>query len=292
MDGVPHDRNVGFILTVDEPQGPLPPKEGSLHQLFQRQWKELKQNKVLTSCCICTQPERKLVAISEDGFVATLGGGQIIDEVVKDGGRSPASRGPLVQISCLPDGRAYAVGTGRQAYVRDGSRKWRCIDETAQGGALPLEDTCFHSIGGFTAEEIYAVGWEGEIWFYDSHTWTPQSSPTNLAIYEVLCAPDGFVYACGQTGLILRGRRDQWTVLEQDETAEDFWGIASFNGRIFLSTNAFLYELQGTRLTQVAYAGIEMPKTCHKLGVSENCLWSVGAKDLLQFDGQNWQKLL
>ena len=203
----------------------------------------------------------------------------------------PKKRGPLREIRGIAKGRAYAVGTCRQAYVRDGEDQWRCIDQSAQGGDTPITDTSFESIDGFSEQEIYTVGWEGEIWKYDGSVFTQQNSPTNLALHKVRCAPDGFAYACGQLGTLLRGRDDQWEVIEHGSTREDLWGMEVFDGQLYVSSNHLVYRLEDGKLTPVDF-GDDAPRTCYHLSAADGIMWSIGAKDVMEFDGSNWTRRL
>ena len=84
------------------------------------------------SASVCYIPEERFIAISPLGRVQVIGGGQIIEEQpIGDGEDSPKTRGPLREIRGVAKGRAYAVGTCRQAYRRDSIGKWICIDRSA-----------------------------------------------------------------------------------------------------------------------------------------------------------------
>ncbi|ABR81400.2 MULTISPECIES: hypothetical protein [Pseudomonas aeruginosa group] len=240
---------------------------------------------------VCHLPSERYVALGVQGQVRVMGGGSQSDESISNSGRDPRSRGPLREVRGVARGRAYAVGTCRQAYVREDEGVWRCIDQTAQGGDVALTDTSFESIDGFSEQEIYTVGWEGEIWSYDGSVFTQASSPTNLALYKVRCAGDGYAYACGQLGTLLRGRGDKWEIIEHESTREDLWGMEYFDGHLYVSSTHFVYRLVDGRLERVDF-GDDVPASCYHLSAADGIMWSVGAKDVMEFDGQSWKRIL
>jgi len=241
---------------------------------------------------VCHMPAERYLALGTDGSVRASGGGVVKEEApISSCGADPGRRGPLREIRGIAKGRAYAVGTCRQAYVRDGEDQWRCIDQSAQVGDTPITDTSFESIDGFSEQEIYTVGWEGEIWKYDGSLFSQQNSPTDLALYKVRCAPDGFVYACGQLGTLLRGRNDQWEVIEHEGTTGDLWGMEVFDGQLYVSSTNFVYRLEDGKLNPVDF-GDDIPRTCYHLSAADGIMWSIGAKDVMEFDGSNWKRVL
>lgn len=241
---------------------------------------------------VCHTPAERYLVLGTDGSVRASGGGSVKEESPIAGcGVDPKKRGPLREIRAFAKGRAYAVGTCRQAYVRIDESQWRCIDQSAQGGDVDITDTSFESIDGFDEQEIYTVGWEGEIWTYDGATFTQLTSPTNLALYKVRCAPDGFVYACGQLGTLLRGRGDQWEVIEHDSTTEDLWGMEIFNGEVYVSSTHFVYRLVDGKLKAVDF-GDDVPSSCYHLSAADGIMWSIGPKDVMEFNGSTWKRIL
>lgn len=241
---------------------------------------------------VCHVPAERFIVLGTDGSINVSGGGEVKEEPpIRPAGIDPRKRGPLREIRGIANGRAYVVGTCRQAYVRDDEGQWRCIDQSAQGGDVDITDTSFESIDGFDEQEIYTVGWEGEIWTYDGATFTQLTSPTNLALYKVRCAPDGFVYACGQLGTLLRGRGDQWEVIEHGSTTEDLWGMEIFNGEVYVSSTRFVYRLVDGKLKAVDF-GDDVPGSCYHLSAADGIMWSIGPKDVMEFDGSTWKRIL
>ncbi len=119
-----------------------------------------------------------------------------------------------------------------------------------------------------------------------------KKSPTELALSKVRCAPDGYVYACGQSGVILRGRDDNWEIIGKGVTDEDLWGLEFFKGKLYAASMYQLYQFDGKKMTEVTFGRCEPPSTCYHLSASEGTLWSVGAKDLLSFNGKTWKSVI
>jgi hypothetical protein len=239
---------------------------------------------------VTREPER-FWALGTGGQLLVVGGGQIKEEApISDGVDSPLRRGPLREIRAVAGQWLYAVGTLRQAYVREGLERWRCIDHALRIPGADLTKTCFESVDGFSNSEIYAVGWEGEIRRFDGQRWSQIHSPTNLALYKVRCCSDGWAYACGQVGTVLRGRGENWEVIEHDATKNDFWGMEWFDGKLYLSTMNLLFQLDAEGLRRVDH-GEDPPLSCYHLSAAGGLLWSIGARDVVEFNGREWSRI-
>lgn len=289
--GVVRYRDLGYVIcTMDQHVEDLP--HARIFGRDRGQWGGRTVDWNACSGTVCHLPEERFLTLGVEGEIWAMGGGQTTAEPsIQDGPMMPGTRGPMREIRGIAGGHAYAVGTCRQAYKRVAAGRWLCIDQSAQTPVDDIADTSFESIDGFSEQEIYAVGWEGEIWQFDGHRWIQRQSPTNLALYKVRCAEDGFVYACGQAGLLLRGRGDRWSVIDHDTTEEDLWGMEWFAGKLFVSSTRFVYELNGGSLSLVDFDD-EAPATCYHLSAADGIMWSIGPKDVMEFDGSAWSRIL
>jgi hypothetical protein len=243
----------------------------------------------------------RLGAVEEDGTLKILGlglHGRILvlgpagrgEEQVDPGSEGPAARGPLRDLRII-GGRAHVAGMKRQAYRRLGANSWARID---QGTVLPPDAKGvegFNSIDGFGPNDLYAVGFLGEIWHYDGTAWSAADSPTNIALQRVKCAGNGTVYAAGQGGVLVRGRGDAWETVNHEETEDTFWGLEWFGERLYVASSTALYVLDGDRLVLVDM-GFGRPVRCAHLHANDGVLWSVGQTDMASTtDGAAWTEV-
>jgi hypothetical protein len=236
---------------------------------------------------VCKFPTEQMIGIGPLGQARLIGGGDSHDEQMGVGDETPSSRGPLRAVRSIA-GRAFAVGMQRQVYRRDGIDLWTCIDRDMR--PAPGQIVGFESTDGFEEDDIYAVGWEGEIWHFDGRRWHQSSSPTNFVLTDVCCAGDGNVYACGRVGMLLSGRNDLWRIIEHESMTEDIWSLAWFNQSLYAATYRGLFRLDGDRLIPVDM-GKDTPATYFKLSTIQDVMWSIGAKDVMAFDGQSWTRI-
>jgi hypothetical protein len=235
---------------------------------------------------VCTHPIEQVLALGENGQVWCCGSGDVHEERVH--AADAELRHALRGIRAI-GGRAYAVGMDRQAFRREATGLWLPIDRGARptpGGPV----AGFEAVDGFTENEIYAVGWNGAIWSYDGDRWSEIASPTNLILNDVCCAGDGVAYACSQRGGLLRGRGRRWEPIENPTTSDDIWRLAWYRDRLYLSTMRAVYALEGDEIVPVAM-GDDPPATCFHLSTRDDVLWSIGAKDVMAFDGENWARI-
>ncbi len=239
---------------------------------------------------VCSQPVEQVLFLGLRGEVFCAGSGDAHEEVIRPNqSDSPSARGMMRGISTI-EGKAYAVGMERQVYRRDDANNWTCIDQTARPDPEDKTVYSFEGIDGFSGSEIYAAGRRGEIWRYDGNIWTRQNSPTNMILTRVCCADNGDTYICGRVGTLIRGRYERWEIIEHNKTTEDFWGIAWYNNHLYLSTMREVFMLDGNELNPIDF-GKDKPSSCFALSSADGVLWSIGAKDIMAYDGQEWTRI-
>jgi hypothetical protein len=181
----------------------------------------------------------------------------------------------------------YVCGYGRQVYKRTDDA-WVSISED-----ILTHDsaTGFFDIDGLDGSHIYAVGWQGEIYFYDGSEWHQDDSPTNSHLSNVCCLKDGTVWIAGNKGVVLHGRFNQWREIRSDDHTENWYGMAPYQDKIYLAANQSLALVDGERIVPLD-VGLERPITTNRLFEKEGLLWSVGEKDILVYDGEMWKEIV
>jgi hypothetical protein len=228
-----------------------------------------------------------LVVVGEWGQFDVFGaGGQTHHQISTEKGdakeRGPLRRGAVIERTPV------VVGMDRQVYRWKGNSSWETIEQGLPPGNPKVVG--FEAIGGFSLADVYAGGWDGELWHYNGKSWRPVDTPTSAIIVNLCCAGDKNVYACGRTGLLLRGREDRWEVVELEGEQDDFWGIAWFKERLYLSSMRKVYVLDRDRLVPVDF-GEEEASSFYHLTATKDILWSIGPKDVLAFDGNAWTRI-
>ncbi len=231
------------------------------------------------SVCVVRRPADLMVAVGHDGDVYTYVGGVSAYEQIEPEPLALRNLGVV-------DGLAYACGMNRQVFRRDEDGAW--IAMHAPGSQ---ETSGFEAIDGFDSDEIYAVGWRGEIWLWHAGSWTACPPQVEVVLTGVCCAGDGQVYACGQDGTLLIGRRGDWRRVEPSGLAVDIWDVHWFDGRIYLATMDGLYTYDEHRGVLPVDFGSDAPSSCYRLSSAEGVLWSVGERDVFSFDGRDWRRV-
>jgi len=184
----------------------------------------------------------------------------------------------------------YAVGMRRQVFrLPMAGGTWEKIDSGAFVSDSSREIAGFLSVDGFDDDDVYAVGYGGQIWHFDGAQWHQLSSPSNLRLECVRCSPDGQVLVCGAQGLVMQGRMDHWKVIEQNLVEEDLLSLAVLSNQVFLadeSSSLLLWhggdfsEVQPRKGEAISTGFLD---TCGKYVVS------IGESDIFLYDGKTWK---
>ncbi len=236
--------------------------------------------------CLIADPVLALLFMSSSGNYAIHSKTSVVGNVFEDSQPEPKETryGDMRSVSEI-GGKAYAVGFDGTVFRLDGLKKWTRIDE-----GLPLNFD-ISAIHGFDASDIYAVGFAGEVWQFDGRKWTKRDLPTNLNFTSVKCAKDGKVYVAGHAGILVRGREDTWEIVNHEKTTDKVWGVEWFMGNVYLSTLSHVYRLNEEKLDLVDF-GDNPPETTYKLSAAKDVMWSIGAKDVMSFNGKTWTRIV
>lgn len=189
------------------------------------------------------------------------------------------------------EGEIFACGMDRAAAVRTAPLKWR--DISAPPSTNDKLIVGFEGIDGFSAADIYAVGWQGEIWYRKSNRWRQIDSPVSANLNAVCCAEDGVVYAVGDGGVMLRGRNDEWSEVATGRT-DNLQDVRDFGGKVYVVTDFEILELTGDDLlpvTEFADAD-DAPGSCLHLLKGVDGLVSLGQKDVFKLFAGTWQRVV
>lgn len=234
-----------------------------------------------------TVPESTIIVLGRDGKAFSVSASGDLEERVEDSGVGPTRRGPMRQMRTIGD-RVIAVGMGRQVYRRISSNRWVRVEEGLPSTRQPGQVIGFNAIDGFEIDDMYAVGWGGEIWHYDGHQWFHVDSPTNLALFDVTCADQGVMYAGGQAGVLLRGHDNQWNVLEYKGPRLEFRSLAWFRGSLYAADGTSLHVLTDDTFNRVDF-GLSEPAPSTHLHANDGLLLSTAGKEAFTTtDGVAW----
>ncbi|MCD9032174.1 hypothetical protein LDO32_10615 [Luteimonas sp. Y-2-2-4F] len=239
------------------------------------------------SMAISRHPLQQMIAISPHGEAKLFGSQDEREERIHAPGSAPAERGHLRAVRTIGE-RTFAVGMHRQVYRRDAADQWTCLDQAIRPAVG--ETKGFEAIDGFHEADLYAVGWDGEIWHFDGQLWTRRPSPTPHVLTGVLCAGDGQVYAWGRRGLVVAGRGEDWRVVPLDPLVGDIGDMAWHAGALYVATRTGLSTLDGGTLAPVAF-GADAPGTVGTLSSADGMLWAIGPKDIMALEHGAWRRI-
>ncbi len=175
-----------------------------------------------------------------------------------------------------------------QVYRRD-EAGWVHIDAGILDPKPSPDALHLTSIHGTSHRDVYVSGFGGRVLHFDGSRWGELTSPTNVHLERVHCVSPGEVYLCGNKGTFFKLSSGAFTDYSID-IEDHFWGLTSFQGKIYLSTLKGLYVFDGKSVRPVD-TKLKPPIGGYRLDACEEQLWSFGVDDLAWFDGKTWTLL-
>ena len=186
--------------------------------------------------------------------------------------------------------RFYGVGFDFSVSRRNGPEDWEVLHADPDGDQLT-------AIGGFSETDIYAAGREEMLLHFDGSEWTRQELPYDAVeeafrASDLICAPDGVVYVCGQDGQLLSGRAgESWRlVISMDEAPmSELTGMCWFRDQLFATSHSAIYRLVDEAWELADFEGSELqPVASGFLDASDNVMLAAGPFGAAIYDGDQW----
>lgn len=187
----------------------------------------------------------------------------------------------------------FAVAMSRQVFRRSRTGIWKPYDDGARHKPTSFLDIRgFNSIHGLDEQDMFAVGFEGEIWRCREGKWSAIDSPTNVMLNIVEVVRPNLAYACGLMGTLLRGEGDAWRPIEHDATEESFIAMAYFRDQLYLSDGDTVFVLKDDEsLTAVDFGEGQSREVGH-FHSANGALWAFGPRLMMRTtDGVIWHEV-
>jgi hypothetical protein len=240
----------------------------------------------LISVCAVSQPSPAFVLMSSSGAYIVFGAaGHRFAKLTDELRGSLNSPSPRFRSVATIAGYAYAVGFEGAVACRIGDGSWLALTDTN------ISECDLEAAAGFSADELYGVGWGGCLVRFDGDRWQQITSPTNVFLSNICCAGNGYAYAVGMEGTVLRGRRDQWEIILEGESNEEFWGVAWFNDHLYIASPQFFYRVEGDKL-ELMQPDDNIPTSCYHLATAKGRMLSVGTDDAILCEDGRWTRVV
>lgn len=254
-----------------------------MYKPFESAWAQREFDHDIVSITF-TPPDRTWHLLSKRGSHIQSAPGIKKEIEIKDAGTGPNKYGYVSQIRSIGD-HLYVCGFCRQVY-RFENNNWVHCDSGILAPAKEIEFNLM-SIDGTSENDIYVVGWKGEIFHYNGASWKKFEIQTNLNINRVRCVNRDLIYACGDKGIFIKGSGSSWEVFKSPEVNEDLWGLEVFKDTPYISSLKGLYKFDGYDLIPVE-TGLKPKIDGYRLHANDDILWSFGNRSLAFFDGKIW----
>lgn len=191
----------------------------------------------------------------------------------------------------------YTVGGPRRLHKRKGIGQWedltaklslpKDVDKPGKGLSYMWQDA-----SGFSEQDIYVAGGDGDVWRFDGKKFTQCSFPSNELLFNVCCASDGNVYVGGNMGSIYVGRENKWKKLSDGSFSVRWKDIAFFAGRLWCGSDYGLWELKDGKLVRADVpADVQLVSGAIDISPDGKLMLTAGPDGAALFDGQRWEVL-
>jgi len=149
---------------------------------------------------------------------------------------------PIMRIRHIA-GKAYIAANWRTVFRRDGIDNWAVLhgNDPSQVEIQQKQnrELGFNDIGGFSENDIYACGGQGDLWHFNGKKWSELDLPTNIEFKSLCCAPNGKIYIGCENGTLIEGINEQWNILETKAANIDITDMTWYKDKLYLACGMY-----------------------------------------------------
>jgi hypothetical protein len=245
---------------------------------------------------VAQQPCSQAVMVAVNGVVAVQGAGvSSMEGDIPRGVEGAMIRG--IHGMTNIDGYVYVTGPWRSVAKRVGPNQWESVVDRKTSMPVPMPnrygsaDAGFDGIDGFNKNDIYCVGYKGDVWRYDGERWQPCIVPTNLSMETVCCAGDGFVYIGMAGGSVIKGRENSWEVIHTDRMTLPFTDMVWYADRVWCTSDHGLWVIENNKLVK-ADVPADVNVCSGHLSAGDGVLLLAGVNGAALFNGTQWEIII
>jgi hypothetical protein len=154
-------------------------------------------------------------------------------------------RGPLRRIRII-GGEPLCVGSVGQAYFLRNRAFTQLPPLLLDGEALTIED-----VSGTGPHDLIAVTSDGHAATFDGTGWLRVDLPTNASLTAICRLTDDRYAISGKGGTLVIGSGTRWQLV-QPVVEDNYWGVATFDGELYVARLNGIDQLVNGTLTPLA----------------------------------------
>jgi hypothetical protein len=223
-----------------------------------------------------------IAARNADGQIYAVGGGKPSSMEFVSKGNHPG----IQRIKCI-QGISYAVCQGRNIFKRIDFNKWVSLTKDIKKSKQVNDSDGFYDVDGPQETCLYAVGGQGDVWFFDGKVWTQCSFPSNEQLSTVTVVDADTVYIGGEGGNIWMGSGNKWTKVHEGNSSVLYRDTVWFDKKLWASSDFGLFVLDNGILQRPTQAGSVIVASGH-MDAYDGILLCAGQSEVVMFDGKKW----
>ena len=178
----------------------------------------------------------------------------------------------------------FAVGDGGIALYWSAAQDWIEMDTDVS--------VTLRGVFGFSADDVYAVGYDSTMLHFDGARWTAIDPPSGVDLFGITGTPNGDLFVVGGERLRSRLHEGSWEVQKENTIEDGYYGAwgSSHTDVFVVGLGGIVSHYDGS--TWVRMENVARTPLFDVWGMSPSNVYAVGFDGtIIHYDGVRWKKV-